>query len=179
MALPVFFPLSFSFFIHVARANASKRIKKFVSGEVRIRDIWRQSRVYDRSRRRTAIASICRGCWKNRPIVPRPRLTGRGKELIRWTMAEIENKISPPPLEKQRNHPRKKIYRIVPEIRYLLYLSFPFFFSFSSSSKSKKKKAVDVCKNAGCRFFHRNCAPLNERIFRTNFRTHAGNASLR
>lgn len=59
---PFSLSLSFSFFIHVAHTNASKRIKKFVSGEVRIRDIWRQSRVYDRSRRRTAIASICRGC---------------------------------------------------------------------------------------------------------------------
>lgn len=82
-----FFFSFFLFFFYSRRAHATN--KNLGKARIGIRDIWRQSRVYDRSRRKTAIASICRGCYGleksiGGPIVcvprsfPRTRLTGGG-----------------------------------------------------------------------------------------------------
>lgn len=82
----------FPFFLLFAsrtRYECLETNKNLGKARIGIRDIWRQSRVYDRSRRKTAIASICRGCYGleksiGGPIVcvprsfPRTRLTGGG-----------------------------------------------------------------------------------------------------
>lgn len=82
----------FPFFLLFAsrtRYECLETNKNLGKARIGIRDIWRQSRLYDRSRRKTAIASICRGCYGleksiGGPIVcvprsfPRTRLTGGG-----------------------------------------------------------------------------------------------------
>lgn len=135
----------FPFFLLFAsrtRYECLETNKNLGKARIGIRDIWRQSRLYDRSRRKTAIASICRGCYGleksiGGPIVcvprsfPRTRLTGGGgrgrgrKKLMgQWWVAEIgENKISSLPLPIEKEKPFEKSSNRFRNPEYLLYIS--------------------------------------------------------
>lgn len=151
----------FPFFLLFAsrtRYECLETNKNLGKARIGIRDIWRQSRVYDRSRRKTAIASICRGCYGleksiGGPIVcvprsfPRTRLTGRGRKKLmgQWWVAEIgENKISSLPLPVEKEKPFEKSYVEsfpkpgISTLHLLSLLPFPLFLS------PKKKKAVET-----------------------------------
>lgn len=151
----------FPFFLLFAsrtRYECLETNKNLGKARIGIRDIWRQSRLYDRSRRKTAIASICRGCYGleksiGGPIVcvprsfPRTRLTGRGRKKLmgQWWVAEIgENKISSLPLPVEKEKPFEKSYVEsfpkpgISTLHLLSLLPFPLFLS------PKKKKAVET-----------------------------------
>lgn len=156
-----FFFFLFPFFLLFAsrtRYECLETNKNLGKARIGIRDIWRQSRLYDRSRRKTAIASICRGCYGleksiGGPIVcvprsfPRTRLTGRGRKKLmgQWWVAEIgENKISSLPLPVEKEKPFEKSYVEsfpkpgISTLHLLSLLPFPLFLS------PKKKKAVET-----------------------------------
>lgn len=141
----------FPFFLLFAsrtRYECLETNKNLGKARIGIRDIWRQSRLYDRSRRKTAIASICRGCYGleksiGGPIVcvprsfPRTRLTGRGRKKLmgQWWVAEIgENKISSLPLPVEKEKPFEKSYVEsfpkpgISTLHLLSLLPFPLFF---------------------------------------------------
>lgn len=140
----------FLFFSFLLLFECLETNKNFGGNRGSIRDIWRQSRLYDRSRRKTAIASICRGCYGLEesiggpivcvaPIVSPNEINGRrGKKLIRWVAEIGENKIFF--LSLPLNHSKKK-RRIVSEIRNIYFtspLSFPLPFFFILPPKRKK-----------------------------------------
>lgn len=148
----------FLFFSFLLLFECLETNKNFGGNRGSIRDIWRQSRLYDRSRRKTAIASICRGCYGLEesiggpivcvaPIVSSNEINGRrGKKLIRWVAEIGENKIFSRFLSLPSNHSKKKSHvESFPKsgisTLHLLSLSpFPFFYP----PHPKKKKAAET-----------------------------------